>query len=82
MDVNTKDVFFYAIGTFGGIALAYIARQVRKVEIATNSMKDAMVVSAKAEGKQEERDEQKARNVDLAAAAQATSLAQAKKKDP
>ena len=74
MDQNTKDVLMYAIPIAAGIMNLYImlkfrtmASDIKRVEVATNSMKDALVLAtalaSKAEGKAEEREEQRVRDL-------------------
>jgi hypothetical protein len=60
MDGNTIGLIIIAIINIGTAILTAIAhKDIRKIEIATNSMKDALVVStakaSKAEGKEEQR---------------------------
>jgi hypothetical protein len=60
MDGNTIGLIIIAIINIGTAILTAIAhKDIRKIEVATNSMKDALVVStakaSKAEGKEEQR---------------------------
>lgn len=68
MDQNTATVLIALIGLVGSLSAAVLSafvairvngvkQDVRKIEVATNSMKDELVRMSRAEGKQEGKDE-------------------------